>query len=146
MYLRKIELKSWNAILHLSYRPKFKKSDHTKCWRGYAAAGALIPWWGRSMLVKLHCGSVAMQETRVRSLGREDPLEKGMAIHSSNLAWRIPWTEMLHGLQFVGSQRVRHNWATNTHIHTHTHTHTHCGKHLATFNIIENTHSSRYTC
>ena len=51
----------------------------------------------------------AMQETWFQSLGREDPLEKGMAIHSSNLAWRIPWTEKLHRLQFVGSQRVRHN-------------------------------------
>ena len=43
-----------------------------------------------------------MQETRVRSLGQEDRLEKGMAIHSSILAWRIPWTEKAGGLQFVG--------------------------------------------
>ena len=41
----------------------------------------------------------AVQETRVRSLGREDPLEKGMATHSSILAWRIPWTEEPGGLQ-----------------------------------------------
>ena len=51
----------------------------------------------------------SMQETRVQSLGQEDPLEKGMAIHSSILAWRIPWTEMPGGLQSVGSQRVGHN-------------------------------------
>ena len=51
----------------------------------------------------------AMQETRVQSLGREDPLEKGMAIHSSIHAWRIPWTEKPGGLQFMGSQRVRHD-------------------------------------
>ena len=51
----------------------------------------------------------AMQETRVRSLGQEDPLEKGMAIHSSILAWRIPRTEKLGGLKSVGLQRVRHN-------------------------------------
>ena len=57
----------------------------------------------------------SMQETRVQSLGQEDPLEKGMAIHSSILAWRIPWTEMPGGLQSVGSQRVGHNWVTNTH-------------------------------
>ena len=50
-----------------------------------------------------------MQETRVRSLGREDPLEKEMAIHSSILAWKIPWMEEPGGLQFMGSQRVRHN-------------------------------------
>ena len=51
----------------------------------------------------------AMQETRVQSLGREDPLEKGMAIHSSIFAWIIPWTEEPGGLQFVGSQRAGHN-------------------------------------
>ena len=45
-----------------------------------------------------------MRETRVRSLGREDPLEKGMATHSSTLAWRIPWTEEPGGLQSMGSQ------------------------------------------
>ena len=46
----------------------------------------------------------AMQEIRVRSLGREDPLEKGMATHSSILAWRIPWAEEPGGLQSIGSQ------------------------------------------
>ena len=48
----------------------------------------------------------AMQETRVQSLGREDPLEKGMATHSSILAWRIPWTEEPGGLRSMGSQGV----------------------------------------
>ena len=51
----------------------------------------------------------AMQETRVRSLGREDPLEKEMAIHSSTIAWKIPWTEELGRLQSMGSQRVGHD-------------------------------------
>ena len=51
----------------------------------------------------------AIQETRVQSLGREAPLEKGMAIHSSIVAWRIPWTEKPGGLQFMGSQRVGHD-------------------------------------
>ena len=50
-----------------------------------------------------------MWETRVRSLGREDPLEKEMAIHSSILAWRIPWTEEPGGLQSMGLQRVGHD-------------------------------------
>ena len=50
-----------------------------------------------------------MQETHIRFLGWEDPLEKEMAIHSSILAWRIPWTEEPGGLQSIGSQRVRHN-------------------------------------
>ena len=47
----------------------------------------------------------AMRETQVRSLGREDPLEKEMAIHSSTLAWKIPWTEEPGRLQSMGSQR-----------------------------------------
>ena len=51
----------------------------------------------------------AMQETQIQSLGREDPLEKAMAIHSSILAWRIPWTERPSRLQSTGSQRVGHD-------------------------------------
>ena len=49
----------------------------------------------------------AMQETQVRSLGWEDPLEKEMATHSSILAWKIPWTEEPGRLQSMGSQRIR---------------------------------------
>ena len=56
----------------------------------------------------------AMQETWVRSLGRENALEKGMATHSSILARRIPQTEEPGGLQSVGSQRVGRNWVANT--------------------------------
>ena len=55
----------------------------------------------------------AMQETWVRSLGQEDPLEKEMAPHSSTLAWKIPWTVKPGRLQSMGSQRVGHNWATS---------------------------------
>ena len=51
----------------------------------------------------------SVQETWVPSLGREDPLEKEMAAHSSILAWRIPWTEEPSRLQSMGSQRVRHD-------------------------------------
>ena len=56
-----------------------------------------------------------MWETRVRSLGWEDPLEKEMAPHSSTLAWRIPWREQPGRLQSMGSQRSGHDWATSTH-------------------------------
>ena len=59
----------------------------------------------------------AMSETWVCSLGREDPLEKGMAIHSSILAWRIPWAEETGRLKSMGSQRVGHDWVTNTFFH-----------------------------
>ena len=53
----------------------------------------------------------AMQETQFQFLGREDPLEKGMATHYCILAWRIPWTEEPGGPQSVGSQRVGHDGA-----------------------------------
>ena len=51
----------------------------------------------------------AMRETQVQFLGQEDPLEKEMAIHSSTLAWKIPWTEEPDRLQSMGSQRVGHD-------------------------------------
>ena len=53
-----------------------------------------------------------MQETWVQSLGQEDPLEEGMATHSSILAWRIPWTEEPGGLYSIGLQRVGQDWET----------------------------------
>ena len=54
-----------------------------------------------------------MRETWVRSLGREDPLQKEMTTHSSTLAWRIPWREEPGGLQSMGLQRVGHDLATS---------------------------------
>ena len=58
-----------------------------------------------------------MRETRVRSLGWEDPLEKEMAIHSRTIAWKIPWTEEPGRLQAMGSQRVGHDGATSLSLH-----------------------------
>ena len=55
-----------------------------------------------------------MQETQVHFLGLKDPLQRGMATHSSILAWRIPWTKEPGGLQSTGSQRVGHDWVANT--------------------------------
>ena len=69
-------------------------------WRG---------WW------RAHLPMQEMQETWVRSLSWEDPLKKEMATHSSIHAWRFPWTEEPGGVQFMGWQRVWHDWATNTH-------------------------------
>ena len=54
-----------------------------------------------------------MRESRVPSLGREDPLEQEMATHSSTLAWRIPWREEPGRLQSMGSQRVGHDCVTS---------------------------------
>ena len=51
----------------------------------------------------------AIEETQVRSLGQEDPLEKGVTTHSSIHAWEVPWTDEPGGLQSMGSMRVRHD-------------------------------------
>ena len=101
------------------------------CWEGLRLPA--LSWRGLS----LHQASLvpetvksqpAMQETQVCSLGWEDPLEKGMATHSSILAWRIPWTEEPGGLQSMGLQRVRHPSSTNTFTFTFysLHHHVHC--------------------
>ena len=59
-----------------------------------------------SLVVQMVKNLPAVQETQVRSLRQEDPLEKGMATYSNSLAWRIPWTEKPGGLQSMGSQRI----------------------------------------
>ena len=65
--------------------------------------------YGASLVAQMVKNLPELQETQVQSLGQEDPLEKGMATHSSILAWRIPWTEEPSGLQFIGLQRAGHN-------------------------------------
>ena len=69
---------------------------------------------GASLVAQIIKNLPAMWETWVRSLGQEDPLVKGMATHSSILAWRSPWTEKPGRLQSRGSQRFGHDWATFT--------------------------------
>ena len=66
--------------------------------------------WRASLVAQSVKHLPKMRETRVRSLGREDPLEKEMATHSSTLAWKIPWMEEPGRLQSMGSQRVGENW------------------------------------
>ena len=67
------------------------------------------PLPGASLVAQMVKNLPALQETWVQPLGREDPLEKGMATHYSICAWRIPWTEEPGGLQSMGSQRVGHD-------------------------------------
>ena len=62
-----------------------------------------------SLVAQMVKNPPTMRETWIRSLGEDNPLEKGMATHSSILAWRIPWTEEPGGLQSIGSQTVGHN-------------------------------------
>ena len=74
-----------------------------------------VSCWSHASLVAQRVKKLpAMRETQIWSLGWKDPLEKGTAARSSILAWRIPWTEELGGLESMGSQRVGHNRVTNT--------------------------------
>ena len=93
------------------------------CISHYRNQGTDFPTWIRTSLHFTWASLVAqrvkylpaVQETWVWTLGREDPLEKGMATHSSILAWRSPWMEEPGRLQSTGSQRVRHDWSTSLH-------------------------------
>ena len=69
----------------------------------------LAPWNVASLVSQMVKNLPAMHETWVCPLGQEDPLEKGMATHSSVLTWEIPWAEESGGLQSMGSQGVGHN-------------------------------------
>ena len=70
---------------------------------------------GASLVAQAIKNPPALWENQVWSLSWEDSLKKGMTTHSGILAWRIPWTEEPGGLQSMGSQRVRHDWATKEH-------------------------------
>ena len=79
-------------------------------WLNFIALFSLsLPFYWASLVAQRVKRLPAMRETRVQSLGREDPLEKAMAPHSSTLAWKIPWTEEPGRLQSMGSLRVRHD-------------------------------------
>ena len=73
-----------------------------------------LQYYWASLVAQTVRNPPAMWETWVRSVGWEDPLEKGIATHFSILAWRIPWAEKPGGLQSMESQRVRHDWVTFT--------------------------------
>ena len=93
--------------------PKDSSSAVNRC---LAHFKLLFLYLGASLMVQTVKSLPAMWETHVWSLGGEDPLEKEMATHSCILTWRISWTEEPGGLLSMGSQRVRHNRANNTHI------------------------------
>ena len=85
-------------------------------WKAAAMNPIYIYLWGAgvSLVAQMVKNLPAMQGTCVQSLGWEDPLVEGVANHSSIFAWGIPWTQEPGGLQSMGLQRGRHNWATNT--------------------------------
>ena len=81
-------------------------------WSPGEGIGYPLQYSWASLVAQLVKTPPAMWETWVQSLDWKDPLEEGMATHSSILAWRIPWTEAPGGLETTGSQRVGHDWAT----------------------------------
>ena len=114
----------YSGINYLSFRCPRERSSPSAV---FTQNSVFLEAWGILEYLNggLHCSRAslvaqmvknlpAMQESLVRSLGQEDPLQKEMATHSSILAWRIPWTEEPGGLQPMGSQRVGHDWVTNT--------------------------------
>ena len=107
-----ISLRIFHSLLWSTKSKAFMLSmKHMFFWNSFAFSGA-------SLVAQRLKRLPPMWETRVRSLGREDPMEKEMAIHSSILAWRIPWTEKPSRLQSTGLQRVGHYWATSPYLTT----------------------------
>ena len=96
------------------YRPLlFISKLYSTAWTYSLFMHSTTEGYGASQLAQWLKNPPAMRETQempVQSLGEEGPLEKGMATHSSILAWKISWTEEPGGLQSIGSQRVRHDW------------------------------------
>ena len=89
---------TWKPALSNTYVPRTFTSTN-------------LSWQQDSLVTQTVENLPAMQETGVQFLGQEDPLEEGMATHSSILAWRTPWTEDPDGLQSIGSQRVGYDWS-----------------------------------
>ena len=122
-----MDREAWHAVVHGVTNSRTRLSDN------WTEQNWLFSSWSHSYLINAFIRIIyslgeeraslvsqtvknlpAMWETWVRSLGWKDSLEKEMATHSSILAWRIPWTKKHGGLQSMGSQRVGHDWATNT--------------------------------
>ena len=116
---------------------------------------------GASLVAQMVKNPPAMQETQVQSPGQKDPLEKGMTTHSRILAWRIPWIGETDRLQSMGSQRVKHDWATNTHTQyiwftmlywfqvyskVYTYTNIHFFQVLFPYRLLHNTEQSSLCC
>ena len=102
---------SWGSYLSFPFNSSYTIGQGTKVIPFTMSIPILFqqPEKWASLVAQLVKNLPAM-ETPVQLLGQEDPLEEGMASHSSILAWRIPWTEDPGGLQSMGSQRVRHDW------------------------------------
>ena len=110
---RQKNLNVWPSILSA-----FNHYEAQECRRaGWVWVELYFLLWA-SLVVQTVKNLPAVWKTRVQSLGREDPLQKGMATHSSILAWKIPCTEEPGQLQSMGLQRTGSDWATNTYLYT----------------------------
>ena len=107
LWPRKMAFGEWNSGSLWLKKFYYPRSSSAKIWGKYMVSRA-------SLVAQMVKNQPAMQKTQVQFLGREDPLEKRMVTHSSILAWKTPWTEEPGRLQSMGSQRVGHDWATNT--------------------------------
>ena len=92
--------------------------EYLRCFYFYSQELRCLYFPGSPSGKEFICQCKRCKEAQVRSLGQEEPLEEGMATHSSILAWRIPWMEEPGGPQSIGSQRIRHSWSDGTHVHT----------------------------
>ena len=109
----KLDSSSETDLQNLCQRLKKKSSDIWSLSFFIQSVGCCFCMPKTSLVAQMIKSLSTMQETRVRSLGGEDLLEKEMATHSSILAWKIPWTEEPGRLQSMQLQSVRHNWATS---------------------------------
>ena len=102
---------SWANLSIPSTLLSHHSSTYQNCINSNMSMGYMIrsPQLWTSLVAQTVKRLSMMRETQVRSLGWEDPLEKEMAIHSSTIAWKIPWTEEPDRLQSMGSQRVGHD-------------------------------------
>ena len=98
-----MDREAWHAVVHGVAKSQTQLNDWTDL------------NWGASLVAQTVKPLLTMRETWVRSLGLDDPLEKGMATHSSIHAWKIPLAKEPSELQSMGLQRVRHDWVTSLH-------------------------------
>ena len=100
---------AWKEFTHNARDPSSIPGLGRSCEEGI---GYPLQYSWASLVAQMVKNLPAVWETWIQSLGLEDPLEKEMATHSSTLAWKIPWAEEPGRLQFMGLQRVGHDWAT----------------------------------
>ena len=120
MQKKNIQAYSWKVVGNSIWKFQRGANGHQRrfwvgTWiMGYPRISRGLPVIRASLVAQMVKYLPAMRETWIQFLGQEDPLEKEMAIHSSTLAWKTPWTEEPGRLQSMGLRRVRHDWATFT--------------------------------